>query len=167
MLEIFIKNLKNIIKAILLFFIILLILSMHVFGGYLERISNIKLYFSKARPILKIESLQNVINKEISQNTPIQEFYFTIKNYEEVNLEKNISEIPFFVEINLENSNSNFPIKYKIYDCEKNEEVREKIFIEKNVEFSKKYKVVATWQNQAKNYEYNQTEIIFNIEQAI
>ena len=84
-----------------------------------------------------------------------------------MNLEKNISEIPFFVEINLENSNSNFPIKYKIYDCEKNEEVREKIFIEKNVEFSKKYKVVATWQNQAKNYEYNQTEIIFNIEQAI
>ncbi len=140
---------------------------MQVFGGYFEKISNIKLYFSKAKPILKIESLQNTISKEISQNAPIQEFYFTIKNYEEVNLKKNISEIPFFLEINLENSNSNFPIKYKIYDCEKNEEVSEKIFIDKNVEFFKKYKVVVIWQNQAKNYAYNQTEIIFNIEQAI
>ncbi len=154
-------------KKEIILLILLILIPIKVSAGYYEKIENIKLYFFIAKPILVIEKQQSEIVKNVYQKEKIKEFYFTIRNYEVNNNVKEISEVPFFIDMKIENSNQNFPIEYKIYDCENNEEITEdkKIFIDKNIEFLKKYKVITSWKSDAKN-SYNETNIIFNIEQA-
>ena len=160
---------KNIKKKVLILLVIftLTILPINSIAKYYEEIKNIKLYFYLAKPILKIEKSQNTIIKEISRKSEIENFYFTIKNYELINNEKVISEVPFFIDLELNNSNKNFPIEYKIYDCDTGNEIKNKIFVDKNIEFEKRLKIMAIWNKNSQNSEYNETNIIFNVEQAI
>ena len=85
-----------------------------------------------------------------------------------INDKKEISEIPFWIEIKIENANKNCPINYKIYDCNTNTQIEEKnkIFIDKNEEILKKYKVIGTLNKEIEADIYDDINIVFNIEQA-
>ena len=105
------------------FMLIVISFSTNAFARYYEKISNIKLLLNIAEPIIKVEKNQDTIIKSVNQDTPIQEFYFTVKNYRNIDNEKKISEIDLEFEMEIVNSDDTFPIKYEIYDCLTNEKV--------------------------------------------
>ena len=65
----------------------------------------------------KDETLEETVNK----NSFPLEYNFVIKNFDENN---NINEVEFDYKIRIENSVDNFPVKYKLIDCDKDMELR-------------------------------------------
>lgn len=88
--------------------------------------------------------MQETENLEISNKTKNKEFFFTIKNYREENNGKKLTDINLEFAIEIEVTNREFPVEYKIYDFSNNEEIIEtkKIKLTKEKEFENKYKLV-------------------------
>ncbi len=159
------------------FFILLLLIianfSTNVFARYYEKISNINLSFNIAEPIIIVEKKQDTIIKNINSNSPIQEFYFTIKNYKNIENNKKISEVDFEFDIEIKNSDDTFPIKYELYDCLSNENIllednrTEKIDVFKNIEFEGCYKLCVVYENKNSQSTSNSIDIEININQKI
>lgn len=150
------------------FMLIVISFSTNAFARYYEKISNIKLLLNIAEPIIKVEKNQDTIIKSVNQDTPIQEFYFTVKNYRNIDNEKKISEIDLEFEMEIVNSDDTFPIKYEIYDCLTNEKVllddnkSSKINMYKNVEFERCYKLCITYEKQKSSSTENSIDISVN-----
>lgn len=157
---------KRIIFVVLI--LIVINFSTNVFARYYERISNIKLLLNIAEPIIKVEKNQETIIKNINQDTPMQEFYFTVKNYKNIDNVKKISEIDLEFEMEIVNSDDTFPIKYELYDCLTNEKVllddnkSSKIDMYKNEEFERCYKLCVTYENQNGSSKENSIDILVN-----
>lgn len=143
---------KRIIFVILI--LIVINFSTNVFAIYYEKLTNIRLLLNIAEPIISVEKNQDTIIKSINPNTPMQEFYFTVKNYKNIDDVKKISEINLEFEIEIVNSDNTFPIKYELYDCLTNEKIllddnkSSKIDMHKNVEFERCYKLCVIYEKQ-------------------
>ena len=147
------NNMKKIaIKLIILFIIILLFFRIVTFARYYENIGNIKIVGNIAEPIIRIENDSSIILNNMNSQTGNKEYYFAIKNYyiDEKN-NKRINEINFDFNIEIIVTDKNFPIEYKIYDCETEKEInsQEKINMPQNVEFENKYKLVIFWKEKS------------------
>lgn len=140
-------------KISILLIIIIITFSSNVLARYYEKISDIKLSLNIAEPIINVEKNQDTLIKSINSKTPMQEFYFTIKNYNNIENVKKISEVDFEFEIEIKNLNDAFPIKYTLYDCLTNENVvlennkTSKIYMYKNIEFERCYKLCVIYES--------------------
>lgn len=145
----------QIIKILASFFIIIVVIQTNSFARYYESLNKITGKATIAEPIIKVENLQETIIENINKNSKEKEYYFNVKNYliNEKN-NKKITEVDFDFFIEIKNSDTNFPIKYKLIDCENSEEllnnksITSKIHINRNVEFNKTYKLVIEWDDR-------------------
>lgn len=141
---------KKIVIIIIIIFIILF--EKKVCARYYEQLEKIFIKSEIAEPIIKFENMQEtIIINDFNKNIGEKEYFFKIKNYEisEEN-EKRISEVSFNYFIEIKNKNNNFPVKYKLYDYNKEEMIltnnkTNKFNIEKNKEYEKIYKLVVSW----------------------
>lgn len=143
-----------------------------VVARYYESVAKIRGKAIIAEPIIRVEPLQDTIKTEINKKSQIKEYYFIVKNYElDVNNQKRINEVDFICNIEIKNSNDNFPVRYELYDCEKNEEIlngkkiSKDINIIKNMEFEKKYKLLVYWDDVENMSNSNDVEIVINVVQ--
>ena len=161
------KNKKNI--TILLLFLIFFTTNA---WAYYTSTEEINICGHIAEPIIKVEPLQETIEYKINKNSEKKEYLFSIKNFEnEPN--KKISEVDFEFYIEVKNSNNDFPINYKLYDCSSNQEIlkensmTEKINIYKNEEFNKIYKLEIFYQENLNSSDSTEVEIEINVNQII
>ncbi len=100
-----------------------------------------------AKPIVVLEK-EDVLKKQIQQNSFPLEYYFHINNYQG----EQINEVDCEYSIELENAVTNFPVTYCLVDCDTNQEVdmvdgkSKNLPMAKDVKLSKKYKLVFEWQ---------------------
>ncbi len=155
---------KIVSKLIMLFLLMIFYLKIYSFAMYCESLKNIQIRANIAEPIIKIEPLQETIFCKMNSNSENKEYIFSIKNYyiNENNI-KRISETDFDFNFEVTVSNKQFPIKYKLYDCNTQKEIldfNEKIHIEKDIEFENKYKLVIFWQEKTEMAKNANVEII-------
>lgn len=166
------KKMKK-IRILVLISILFFISSQNsVVARYYESILKINGRAIIAEPIIRVEALQDTIITEINKNSQIQEYAFVVKNYEiDSSNKKRINEVDFLYNIEIKNSNENFPIRYELYDCLTNEELlnntskSKEININKNVEFERKYKLLVYWNEIPNMSNHNDIEIIIKINQ--
>lgn len=102
-----------------------------------------------AEPIIVFESFEEE-NKLINKLDFPREYQFKIKNYEN----NKINEIDFLYNIEIIESNNNFPIKYKIFDVSNNKEIivkngiTETLKISKEIKEEKIYKIILEWEEK-------------------
>jgi len=142
---------------ILIFFIIIFIILLGniVFARYYKKITNISKNFSILEPIFNVEKLSDysVIN-EYNKYSGNKEYFFKVKNYEIKDNIKRISEVNFNYTIKIINSNNYFPIRYELYDADTNTLIlkdsilTEKIFVAKDIEYEKNYKLNVIWDDE-------------------
>lgn len=102
-----------------------------------------------AEPIIVLESFEEE-NKLINKLDFPREYQFKIKNYEN----NKINEIDFLYNIEIIESNNNFPIKYKIFDVSNNKEIivengiTETLKISKEIKEEKIYKIILEWEEK-------------------
>ena len=155
--------------------IVLLIFNTKVIAKFYEKLEKIKVSFTIAEPIFKVEQIQETINIKNFNKENQKEYIFKIKNFEtESENKKRISKVSFEIIIEILNSNSNFPVNYKLYAD--NEEIilkenkSETIFIEKDIEFEKTYKLVVFYQeklNVKKTNNESNIEILIKSNQVL
>jgi hypothetical protein len=144
------RILKNSLVVLLIILVILGIPNVSR-ARYYEFLNMMSVRANIAEPIIQVESLQNKIIQSINKESEIQEYLFVVRNYENENSKK-ISEVDFSYTIEIISSNENFPIKIELYDVQDNLEIlngkniSENIFIKKEIEYEKQYKLVVTWE---------------------
>ena len=72
-----------------------------------------------AKGIIYLDN-DDIIEKNVNRESFPLEYNFSIRNFDEDN---NINEVDFDYKIKIEESVNNFPIKYRLIDCEKNKEI--------------------------------------------
>lgn len=162
-----------ILKILLSILIILFFIQNYSIAQYNEILNKIFVNGTIARPIIVVEKLQDTVIAKIDKDSENKEYYFKVKNYIiNESEEKIITEVDFDFSIEIKNSNNNFPIKYELYDCENKKrllngkDISEKIYINKNIEFEKTYKLVVSWEDKKELVgNLDDIEVIVNIEQ--
>ncbi len=162
-----------ILKILLSTLVILLFIQNYSVAQYNGILNKIFVNGTIARPIIVVEKLQDTVIAKMDKDSENKEYYFKVKNYIiNQSKEKIITEVDLNFSIEIKNSNSNFPIKYELYDCENEEkllnggDISEKICINKNIEFEKTYKLVVSWEDKNELVgNLDDIEIIVNIEQ--
>lgn len=157
-------------KIILLLIFVIVVFPVISVAKYSKKISNIKIGFQIAEPIVNLEPEQSIIKRELKNGDKIEEFYFTVNNYKNNDVKK-ISEVKFSYNLEINSSNEKFPITYSLYDCETGEEllkgqkVTENILVEKNIEYSNRYKLAVNLSNNSSQEMVNNIDIILNLVQ--
>lgn len=102
-----------------------------------------------AEPIIILESFEgeeNLVNKLDFPKT----YDFKIKNYNE----EKINEVEFSYNIELETSDTSFPVKYKLIDLSENKVIElnnnksGNLKISKNIKEDKTYRIFIDWENK-------------------
>lgn len=136
-------------KIVIIMIILILVTPLKNFAKYYKTISNIKLTFEIANPIIEIEKDETIFKRVNMQDNIIDEFYFKIKNYND----SKISEIGFIYKIEILNTNNDIPIEIELYDCETEKELlnggneSEPINLPKNIRKEDKYKIIIKTEN--------------------
>lgn len=105
-----------------------------------------------AEPIIIFEKGE-VINTEYNKKSGELEFAFKIKNYLD---DSNINEVDFMYNLEIKETNTNFPISYKLIDVTNNEEIiltnniSSNFFISKGNKEEDSYKLIINW-DESKN----------------
>lgn len=153
---------------------IILVCPVIVRARYFEKIENIQGKGIIAEPIFKVESLQEIVTETINKKTKPKEYVFKVKNYvfENNGNSKRISQVDMSYNIQVINEKSNFPVRYELYEFETNQNIintngkTEDIFIKKDIEYEKKYRLVVFWENKEGLLENNDNiKIIINSNQ--
>ena len=134
-------------KKLLVISLILLMIPITTIASYNSSV-NLKVKSQIAEPILRIECLDNKVEKEFKKNS-IEEFNFAVKNY----TGDRISEIDFYYTIQIIIDNNNFPAEIELFDSKENELLAgnlktSKIAIYKNEEEYNQYKLVVKWKDK-------------------
>lgn len=163
---------KKIEKIIMISFFIVVFIPIISIGKYCKKITNIKVGFNLAEPIIEINSIQNTIKKDVIVGDKIEEFYFNVRNYKK-KADKIISEVKLSYNIEIKISNNDcYGIEYKLYDCENGEEVlkgkniTENIIVDANVEYEKQYKLIVKFNKEIKTNNLN-IDVVLNSTQEI
>lgn len=129
--------------------------------------SNLKKEYHKtlaiAKPIINLEK-DEMINTKVNQNSFPIEYYFSINNYNE----NEVNEIDFEYIIEIQDSNDSFPIMYRLFDCDSNREIllndkkSEKMKIAKFQKQSRNFKLVMEWRELGDDLE-NQLQMQLKI----
>lgn len=117
------KKLEMKFKVILIISFLVICFSNPIFARYYEKFEYMSAKATIAEPIIKVENLQDTIKTKITEDSKIEEYNFVVRNYEMENNEKRINEVNFLYDIEIKNSNENFPIRYELYDVETGEEL--------------------------------------------
>lgn len=157
-------------KLIISSFIIIILLENVSIARYYKKLTGIKVKFQIVKPIIKLES-DNKLPIEIFCNKNMKKFehIFCIKNYSNDDDNLKISELDIEYEIEVKNSNENFPIKYMIYDYETGEKIlnennkTKKYEILKNVKYDKRYKLEIEWNDKSNMATYSEIDLNLNI----
>ncbi len=163
------KKLK--LKIILIISFLLITYSTPIFARYYESLEYFCGRATIAEPIIKVESLQETIDMEINKETGIKEYRFVVKNYEVKENEKRINEVDFLYDIEIKNSDENFPVKCELFECESGKELLngsnkvQGLAILKNVEYEKEYKLQVTWENKENMSGTNDIDIVVTASQ--
>ena len=163
------KKLK--MKLILILSFLLISYSTPIFARYYECLESFSGKGVIAEPIIKVQALQNTINMEVNKESMIEEYSFVVRNYELNNNEKRINEVDFLYEIEIKNSDNNFPIKCKLFDVQTGEELLkglkkvEGLEILKNVEYEKQYKLQVEWENKENMSRENSVDTLISARQ--
>lgn len=161
-------------KKIIILICIILIVPSISFARYYEKIENIKGKATIAEPIFIVKNNQNTIIQTIDKESVIEEYLFTIKNYkvEENGLNKRYSEVDIEYSIEIFDEKENFPVEYKLYEANNQEEllngnkITNKIKILANQPYEKTYKLVVNWKEKSESLDdSNNIKIIVNATQ--
>lgn len=159
-------------KKILILILFLISLSSISFAQYYENLGKIVGNAIIAEPIFKVESIPQIVISDFNKKTPNKEYYFVVKNYEVTEgSNKRITEVDFDFDIEIKNSDNNFPIKYELYDCSNGEEIlnnlnkTERINVKKNIIFENKYKLVISWNTKEEMSSLDNIDILVNASQ--
>ena len=130
-------------RIIIISVYIIIIIVSHVFNdNFKETKANGKI----ANPIINIEK-DNEIKTQIFENSYPIEYNFCINNY----IDEKINEVEFEYYIQIILSNSNFPVKYELFDCENNKYIKlsngksEVIKLKAFEKQSQKFKLYFNW----------------------
>ena len=162
---------KENVKVILIVSLLLICYSRPIFARYYESIELFSGKATIAEPIVKVEALQDTINMEVNKESNINEYNFIVKNYEINKGLKRINEANFLYDIEVKNSDNNFPVKYELFDCETGKELLngsnkvQGMEIFKNIEYEKEYKLRVTWENKENMSETNDVDIVVSASQ--
>lgn len=119
-----------------------------------------------AEPIIILESFENDDKFVNKLDFPL-EYQFKIKNYND----NKINEVDFLYNIEVIESNSNFPIKYKIIDTTNNKEIAlnnnitENLKIQKQVKDEKTFKIILEWEEKENMPEEIDLKLKLNLKQ--
>lgn len=158
-------------KKILIISVFIICYSTPIFARYYESLEYFSGKATIAEPIIKVENLQNTISMEINKEENIKEYKFVVKNYEVNNGKKRISEVDFLYDIEIRNSNNNFPVRYELFECETEEELLkgtnkiQNLEILKNVEYEKEYRLKVIWETKENMSDINDVDIVVTASQ--
>lgn len=157
-------------KFIILTFLLITLFDNFSYARYYETINAGSYYAKIAEPIFMVLPIQETYEFEANEQNINKEYYFIVKNYDDNN--PKVSEVDLEFDIEIELSNNNFPVSFKLYDCISNEEIildslnrTEKIFIEKNTVFERQYKLVTYWNEKQEMSENVEINIVVNASQ--
>ena len=159
------------LKVILIISFLLICYSTPIFARYYESLESFSGKATIAEPIIKVEQLQDTINMEINKESNIKEYNFVVKNYEINNGLKRINEVDFLYDIEIKNSNENFPIKCELFEIETGKELLngtnkvQNLEIPKNVEYEKEYKLQVKWETKENMSAENAVDILITASQ--
>lgn len=165
------KKSKSKIKMILIISLLLISYSIPIFARYYETLESFSGKAIIAEPIIKVEPLQETIKMEVNKESVIKEYKFIVKNYEVSENIKRINEVDFLYDIEIKNSDENFPIKYELFEVETGKEILnglnkvQGLEILKNVEYEKEYKLQVTWKNKENMSSENNIDIVITASQ--
>ncbi len=138
------------IVHVILFLLLLILFQIVDFSNSKYSTNLFQIYGAQiAEPIIILESFKED-NKLVNKLDFPLEYEFEIKNYNELKT----NEVDFIYNIEIEESNLNFPIKYKIIDLSNNQEIKiennisEDLKIKKETKEEKKYKLVIEWEDE-------------------
>lgn len=146
------KKQTQIINEVIIIIFLLIIGPNISYGRYYKKILN-KYEGTIAEPIIKVQRVsQKIIENNYTKNVQGLEYIFDIYNYcTDDHGNKKVSEIDFSYIITVKETNDNFPVRYELYDITTGEEILQgrlcsnQIKISKGVEYTKRYKLVAIW----------------------
>lgn len=163
------KKLK--LKTTLIISFLLICYSTPIFARYYEILEIFSGKATIAEPIIRVEQLQDTINSEINKEKEIEEYKFVVKNYEIDANGKRINEVDFLYDIEIKNSDENFPIKCELFDCESGKELLngsskvQGLEILKNVEYEKEYELQVEWENKENMSDESSVDIVITASQ--
>lgn len=159
------------LKVILIISFLLIFYSTPIFARYYESLECFSGKAIIAEPIIRVEKMQETINMQINKENKIEEYNFVVKNYEIDANGKRINEVDFLYDIEIKNSDNNFPIKCKLFEVETGKELLngttrvQGLEILKNVEYEKEYKLQIEWENKEKMSEECTVDILITASQ--
>lgn len=159
------------LKVILIISFLLICYSTPIFARYYESLECFSGKAIIAEPIIRVEKMQETINMQINKENKIEEYNFVVKNYEIDANGKRINEVDFLYDIEIKNSDNNFPIKCKLFEVETGKELLngttrvQGLEILKNVEYEKEYKLQVEWENKEKMSEECTVDILITASQ--
>ena len=151
--------------------ILVIIISNISFAKYSSLISNIKCVAIIAEPIIICER-DNVIKSQFNKESVLPEYNFSIKNYLQDENRIKINEVDFFYNIEIVNSNENFPVEFELFDCETGNKIdllenkTEFFNIAKGEKEDKKYKLLLKWNKSSKQNklsDFNNIKILVEV----
>lgn len=107
-----------------------------------------------AKGIIYLDN-DEIIEKKVNRESFPLEYNFSIRNFDDNN---NINEVDFDYKIKIETSVNNFPIKYRLIDCEKNIELflisgeSPVLNLEKFEKKIRKFKLYVEWSDVEEEY---------------
>lgn len=159
------------LKLILIISFLLICYSTPIFARYYESLEYFSGKATIAEPIIRVEQMQDAINMEINKENEIKEYNFVVKNYEISNDIKRMNEVDFLYDIEIKNSDENFPIKCELFEVGSGKELLngtskvQGLEIPKSVEYEKEYKLQVMWEDKENMSETNDIDIIITANQ--
>lgn len=145
---------KNKEKVIILISVIIIILNIITLPK--RNFSyNSEVKTSIAKGIVVLEQDEQ-IEKNVDRNSFPIEYNFVIKNFDD---NDNVNEVDFDYKIKIEQSVLNFPIKYKLIDCDNNSEIQLNngetpiLTLGKFKKETRKFKLYVEWNDVCSQYE--------------
>lgn len=164
-------KIKKKLKIILIASFMLFAFSTPIFARYYETLQQFTGKATIAEPIIKVEALKDKISMQVNRESTIEEYNFCIKNYINESKGKRINEVDFLYDIEIINSNENFPIKLELYEVGKEKELLNGtskvsgLEIKKNLEYEKQYKLLAYWESKENMSDENSIDIVIKASQ--
>ncbi len=126
--------------------------------------TQIGIYSEILKPIIVLEK-EETLKQQIDEKSFPLEYEFCIQNYNE----KEVNEVDFDYDIEIENSVDNFPVNYQLIDCETNQQIQlvdgksELLQIKKSEKETRRFKLVFEWRELEEKADDLQIKLKINV----
>ena len=139
-------------KKSLIISILIIIIPITAWARYQSETSTVKTNGIIAEPIVRIEEIDQHQIYEMNKQS-VEEYRFKVCNYNKIGDIARISEINFKYNIEIVNTNSNFPIRFELYNSNNNEILNGKnitsdFLIQRNNIYEKEYRLIIYWEDK-------------------